>query len=215
MYSIDIAATAPQEVTVAKTADTAAIDPHTRDEIISMNIKFYDFKTGKEVIDDVNEKRVKLFVSRVLHQVENKDVMINSKEDADKLQKQLESEQSSGYYNDALSWFHNLNSFEFFCLFNNLKGSITLEKSIGGIKQIIIESRWDFIVVTENCYSHLDDNTNLLTDVRVYNGPDDNLIKAGNKLLSSKKIIKETSILYDAIDINREANRLIEWFKKL
>ena len=204
-------ATAPKEATVAKTAKEAAIDPKTGDEIIGMDIKFYDDDTDEVVKNEELERRVRITLGRFFHHFSTEDVFVNSKEDAEKFDELIEAPKGSGcrFLTSHLSRLGEA------CGYLDLKASITLDESVNGIKQIIIENGYDYCVITENCYAHIDENTNLVTDKKEFFGPDGKFIKAGNKLLCSVEIGDFFSIYYDSIDIDREAKRLVEWIKEM
>ena len=152
--------TAPKEATVAKTAKEAAIDPETGDEIIGMDIKLFNSNTDKVVKSDEVEKDFRLILSRTLHHVIEDEVMVNSKDDAEEFFELMVS--STG--NAARYLFNSINDIAETCHIFHSKASITLDESVNGIKQIIIEHRHDFSIITENCYAHLDENTDLITD---------------------------------------------------
>lgn len=171
--------TAPKEVTVAKTAKEAAIDPKTGDEIIGMDIELFDSNTDEVVKCDELEKRIRLVMSRMLHYVIKHKVMVNSKDDAEKFNELLanSTKQAMRYSYDRIYAIAET------CDILGLKATITLDESVCGIKQIIIEYLCNFCIITENCYAHLD---GLFKGKKEFFGPDGKFTKAGNKLLRSE-----------------------------
>lgn len=201
-------ATAPKEVTVAKTAKKAAIDPKTGDEIVGMDIKLFDSGTDEVVKNDELEHRVRISLSRFLHHFSTEDVFVDSKEDAIKFKELIETSEGSGcrFLTNHLSLLAGT------CGYLDLKASITLDESVNGIKKIIVENGNDYYIITENCYSHLDEGTNLVTDKKKLYGQ---LIKVGIQLLCSVKIGDFFSIYYDSIDIERKFKQLAECIKEM
>ena len=204
-------ATAPKEATVAKTAKEAAIDPEIGDEIIGMDIKLFDSNTDEVVKNDELKKEFRLILSRELHYVIKENVMVNSKDDAKEFNKLIVISAKSA----ARHLFCCIGYIAETCHFLYLKASITLDESVNGIKQIIIEHQRDFSIITENCYAHLDENTDLITDKIEYIARDGKFINVGNKLLRSVDFCQYFNIYYDSIDINRDAKRLVEWIKEM
>ena len=199
-------ATAPKAVAVAK-AVKAESDPKTGEELISMNIQMYENDSDDMVKNDDLEKRIKRSISDLLIYFSDKDITLNTREDAI-----MFDEVSEGIKCwPAHRLFSELNQLSETCQYLELRVSITLAENVAGIRQINIDNGYDYNIVTENCFKILDENTNLIIDKCIYFGKDDQILKIGSKLLHSYMIGDCFNIFYDAIDISRD-KRMMTWF---
>ena len=199
-------ATAPKAVAVAK-AVKAESDPKTGEELISMNIQMYENDSDDMVKNDDLEKRIKRSISDLLIYFSDKDITLNTREDAIKFDELSEGIKCW----PAHRLLSELNHLSETCQYLELRVSITLAENVAGIRQINIDNGYDYNIVTENCFKILDENTNLIIDKCIYFGKDDQILKIGSKLLHSYMIGDCFNIFYDAIDISRD-KRMMTWF---
>ena len=204
--------TAPKEVTVAKTAKEAAIDPETGDEIIGMDINLYDDNTDEVVKCEELEKRLGIIVSKSLHELMEDDFVINSKEDAEKLHKHI---QEGDLPKNVVESFMRLQSTVAAFDLLDLKASITLDKSVNGIKQIYLKRETNISIVTENCYAHHGEDINLIQDFNLkdnceYTAPTGSVAIIGKRMLCSVAYNGNFNVYYDSIDDRQKANLHLE-----
>lgn len=203
-------ATAPKAVAVAKQSKNM-IDPKTGKETIAMSITLYERDSDDFVKNKDLEDRIRNSICRTINFLSREGFKLLTREDAEEFDELIE--ETTCWPVQILS--HDIDRLAEACSYLDIRATITLNDNSSGIRQINISNFCEYNIVTENCFKHMDDKTDLLSEKSKFFGEKGELVKSGSKLLCSYRIGDCFSVFYDAIDLNSDVKRLASWFENV